>query len=90
MVPRRKKYGGEELANAWKFLQGGCANDRSQLLLPSMTLFVARSRQVCIYWLWKHWLMPPILSEGRANTYRHKKILSVECLPRANSWSLSS
>jgi hypothetical protein len=27
---------------------------------------------------------------GRANTYRHKKTLSVENLSRANSWSLSS
>src|SRR2546421_3636794 len=26
---------------------------------------------------------------GRANTYTHKKTLSVECLSRANSWSLS-
>jgi hypothetical protein len=31
-----------------------------------------------------------ILPEGRANTYRHRKILSVECLSRVNSWSLSS
>jgi hypothetical protein len=51
---------------------------------------VARSRQVCIYWLWKHCLLLSILPGGRANTYRHKKILSVECLSRANSWSLSS
>src|SRR5207248_4877813 len=27
---------------------------------------------------------------GRANTYTHKKTLSVENLSRANSWSLSS
>jgi hypothetical protein len=52
--------------------------------------FVARSRQVCIYWLWKHCLLLSILSEGRADTYRHKKILSVERLSRPNSWFLSS
>ena len=51
---------------------------------------VARSRQVCIYWLWKHCLLLSILPGGRANTYRHKKTLSVENLSRANSWSLSS
>ena len=36
---------------------------------------VARSRQVCIYWLWKHCLLLSILPGGRANTYRHKKTL---------------
>jgi hypothetical protein len=34
---------------------------------------VARSGQVCIYWLWKHCLLLSILFEGRANAYRHKK-----------------
>jgi hypothetical protein len=57
---------------------------------PGQDYHVARSRQVCIYWLWKHCLLLAILPEGRANTYRHRKILSVECLSRANSWSLSS
>jgi hypothetical protein len=51
---------------------------------------VARSRQVYIYWLWKHCLLLSILPGGRANTYTHRKMLSVECLTRANSWSLSS
>ena len=30
------------------------------------------------------------LPRKRADTYRHKKTLSVECLSRAISWSLSS
>src|SRR5271168_2359872 len=51
---------------------------------------VARSRQVCIYWLWKHCLLLSILPGERANTYTHRKMLSVECLTRANSWPLSS
>jgi hypothetical protein len=53
-------------------------------------VIVARNRQVCIYWWWKHCLLLSILPGERANTYTHRKILSVECLSRANSWSLSS
>jgi hypothetical protein len=45
---------------------------------------------VCIYRLWKHCLLLSILPGGRANTCTHRKILSVECLSRANSWPLSS
>ena len=51
---------------------------------------VARSRQVCRYWLWKHCLLLSILPGERATTYRRKKTLSDECLSRANSSSLSS
>ena len=50
---------------------------------------VARSRQVCIYWLWKHCLLLSILPEGQTNTYRHRKTPSDENLSR-DSWSLSS
>jgi hypothetical protein len=37
-----------------------------------------------------HEMVVEALPGWRADTYRHKKILSVECLSRANSWSLSS
>ena len=42
-----------------------------------------RSADRCLYWLWKHCLLLSILPGGRANTYGHKKTLSVENLSRA-------
>src|SRR5271155_34567 len=49
------------------------------------TPVVARSRQVCIYWLWKHCLLLSILPGGRTNTYRHKKTLFGRLLYDAHS-----
>src|SRR5271156_4120832 len=51
---------------------------------------VARSRQVCIYWLWKHCLLLSILPGGRSILIDIGKSCRSSCLSRANSWSLSS
>src|SRR4051794_15862896 len=47
--------------------------------LTGMHILVVEALLIAIYSTWE-----------RANTYTHRKILSVECLSRANSRSLSS
>jgi hypothetical protein len=58
--------------------------------MPGNDSSVARSRQVCIKWWWKHCLMLSIYLRDEQILIHIRKPFSGERPSRANSWPLSS